>query len=180
MAAGDEYGMQLNQYGLRANVNREGCSPSSLFGWVLDGNNTAINEGILGNTIPRFTSAGELALRSGAFTASITANAAAGFKILNMNRMLASAQEYVSSAFVEDGDYLKLSSVTLGYDIPVKAEWIKALSLSLSANNLLSASSYSGWNPEVNSFGYTMLANGLDYGSFPMVRTFLLSVSAKF
>ena len=180
VAAGDEYGMQLNQYGLRANINRAGYSPSSLYGWVLDSNNTAINEGILGNTIPRFTAAGELTLRTGAFTASITANAAAGFKILNMNRMLSSSQEYVSSAFVEDGDYLNLSSVTVGYDIPIKAKWIKALSLSLSANNLFTVSSYSGWNPEVNSFGYTMLANGLDYGSFPIVRTFLLGVSAKF
>lgn len=180
VASGDEYGMPLNQYGLRANANREGYAPSSIYGWVLDENNTALNEGVLGNTIPRFTAAGELTLRSGSFTVSIAANAAAGFKILNMNRMLASSQEYVSSAFVENGDYFKLSTVSLGYDIPIKAEWIKALSLSLSANNLFMVSSYSGWNPEVNSFGYTTLANGLDYGSFPMARTILLGVSAKF
>lgn len=180
VAPGDATGLRLNSYALYANVNREGLAPGALYGWILDENNTAIEEGALGNTLPCFNGGAELSLQSGPFSLSIFATGAAGFKILNLNRMLASGQEYVSSAFVEKGDYLKLSKVSLGYDIPLKAKWIQGLKLLLSADNLLVATAYSGWSPEVNSFGYTPLANGLDYGSFPRVRTFVLGISAKF
>lgn len=180
VAQGDEYGMGLNQYDLRANTNQVGSSPASLYGWVLDENNTAVREGILGNTLPRFTAAGELAFRWDRLTTSITAHGAIGFHILNMNRMLASGQEYISSAFVEKGDYLRLSAANIAYDIPIQAKWIKGLGVSLAVTNLLTATSYSGWNPDVNAYGYTLLANGLDYGSFPLVRSFILGISAKF
>ena len=40
--------------------------------------------------------------------------------------------------------------------------------------------SYSGWNPDVNSYGVNSLSNGFDYGSYPMVRSFVLGITAKF
>lgn len=181
LAPNDVTGMTLNQYGMYANINRVGAPVGSIYGYVLDQDNVATGAlDIIGNTIPHFTGGVKLDFRTGAFSAGALFNWAAGFDILNMNRMLASGQEYVSSAFVEKGDYLKLSHLTAAYDIPLKAKWIRSLTVTASANNLFSLSAYSGWNPEVSSFGYNLSANGLDYGSFPMVRTILLGVTAKF
>ena len=94
--------------------------------------------------------------------------------------MLASEQECVSEAFVEKGDYLRLARVSASYDFNFNRKYIRSLSLSLSADNLLTATSYSGWNPDVNSFGYTNLSYGLDYGSCPMVRNVVLGIAVKF
>jgi hypothetical protein len=57
---------------------------------------------------------------------------------------------------------------------------LKQLKLSASAANLLTLTGYSGWNPDVNSFGVSVLSGGIDYGSFPQVRTVMLGVSVNF
>lgn len=181
VAPEDAQGLPLNKYGMIANVNRVGAPVGSLYGYVLDSNLVATGEqAVLGNTIPRFTGGVKLDFRIGDFSAGALFNWAAEFNILNMNRMLASAQEYVSSAFVERGDYFKMSRLSAAYDIPLNSTWIRALAITASANNLFTLSRYSGWNPEVSSFGYHHSAHGLDYGSFPIVRTFLIGITAKF
>ena len=50
----------------------------------------------------------------------------------------------------------------------------------VSGNNLLTASPYSGWNPDVNCFGRQGAKFGIDYGSFPVARTFLLGINVNF
>ena len=177
---GDARGYLLNQYGMYATKNVEGNSVSSIYGFVLNADNTVVGEGVLGETVPKFTGGlGFTANYKGASFA-FDAYAAIGHMLLNLNRMLASGEEYVAGAFVENGDYLKVGRVSFGYDIPVNMKYINALNVNISATNLLTLTSYKGWNPEVNSFSATNLANGLDYGSYPLARLIMLGACVKF
>lgn len=89
--------------------------------------------------------------------------------------------QYFTDRIIEDGSYLRLANLSLSYDIPLKkVKFIKQLSVSLTANNLYVWTKYSGWDPEVNSFGTDMTRMGVDTGSYPSSRTFSFGVSAKF
>lgn len=90
---------------------------------------------------------------------------------------------------VENGDYIRLKTVTLGYNIERKA-WLKTLKLSavrvyLQATNLLTITGYSGLDPEVSyatggsSNAYNLQA-GIDDLSTPQTRTFTLGLNVKF
>lgn len=176
----DVRGYLLNTYGMYATKNEEGHSVSSIYGFTLDGSNTVTGEGLLGDTVPRFTGGMNISLSFKGISLDADCYAAAGFKILNLNRMLASGEEYVSAAFVENGDYLRLGKLTIGYDVPLKIKWLSSLNVHLTGTNLLTLTGYQGWNPDVNSFSFTNLANGLDYGSYPVVRSLMLGASVKF
>jgi hypothetical protein len=82
---------------------------------------------------------------------------------------------------VEDGSFLRLSNVTLGYSVPVEnIDFFDSIRLSLSGQNLLLISDYTGFDPEVNSFAYDPLRTGIDWGSFPNQRTFTFGVNVTF
>ncbi len=90
----------------------------------------------------------------------------------------------MSQWFLEDGSYLRIKNVTLSYDFPRK--WISHLAMSslkasLSVQNLLTITSYSGYDPEVGmvNYGGTMM-NGVDTGRYPSVRMYSVSLSASF
>jgi hypothetical protein len=69
--------------------------------------------------------------------------------------------------------------VSVCYDIPVKKHWLKKLTVSLAGSNLLIASPYSGFNPDVNSYS-SPYSRGADYGSAPLARTITAGVSLTF
>lgn len=82
---------------------------------------------------------------------------------------------------VEDGSFLRLSNVTLGYNVPVEnIDFFDSIRFSLSGQNLLLISDYTGFDPEVNSFAYDPLRTGIDWGSFPNQRTFTFGVNVTF
>ena len=108
------------------------------------------------------------------------AEGAAGFYIANLNKMIAEGRTKLSERYVEKGDFLRLSRVSFCYGVPVRLKWVKGLQVSISGMNLLTLTGYEGWNPDVNCFGNSVLSNGVDYGSYPTVRTLVLGVSAKF
>ena len=85
----------------------------------------------------------------------------------------------MDSRYVEDGSYLRLQTVTLGYNIPIpKSSGFKNLRLSLSGQNLYTWTNYSGFDPEVNTRGNTM--PNMDFSAYPKSRTYSFSVQAKF
>lgn len=89
----------------------------------------------------------------------------------------------VSTRFLERGDFVRLSNVVLSKAIPLPTgSAIRNLRVSLTGQNLLVLTSYSGIDPEVNTNktlnGVPSL--GIDYTSFPTARTFTLGVSAGF
>ena len=176
------------------NANVVGQPVGTLYGLKVDDNGAyidrtgdgVINEfdkDIIGNPNPKIFGGIGTTLNAYGFTLDILANGAAGFDILNLNDLLLNeaAPYQISESYIEKGDYLRLSRVTLGYDIPVKkVKWIRGINVNLSALNLLTLTSYSGWNPEVNCFGTTYLSSGVDYGSYPGVRSIVGGVCLKF
>mgnify|MGYP006390449751 CR=1 FL=1 len=86
----------------------------------------------------------------------------------------------LSSKYVEDGDFIRIGQIGIGWTIPNRIKWLSEITVQASARNLLTLSKYSGWNPDVNSFGINALSSGLDYGSYPIQRTIVMGVSVKF
>jgi TonB-linked SusC/RagA family outer membrane protein len=90
---------------------------------------------------------------------------------------------YTSSRFVEDGSYLRLKNVSLGYNIP-KA-WINKYKVSnarfyISATNLLTWTRYSGADPEVSTLDGSTTAQGIDFFTFPQIKTVLVGATLSF
>lgn len=82
---------------------------------------------------------------------------------------------------VEDGSFLRLSYVSLSYNVPVKqTNFLDSLKFTFSGQNLWLLSNYSGFDPEVNSFAFDPLRVGIDSGSFPNQRTFTLGLNVTF
>jgi len=85
----------------------------------------------------------------------------------------------VSTRFLEDGDFLRLANLTIGYDVDVsRLAPISRLNVSLTGQNLLLFTKYSGFDPEVNtSKGIDGVPSlGIDYTAYPRPRTVSLKV----
>ncbi|WP_158499881.1 SusC/RagA family TonB-linked outer membrane protein [Sphingobacterium paucimobilis] len=88
----------------------------------------------------------------------------------------------LSDRTLEDGSYLRLKTVSLGYTLPkkwLKVKSVKDLRLSCSAQNLLTFTKYKGMDPEV-SVGHSILTQGFDYGAYPQFRTVSFGLNATF
>ena len=90
---------------------------------------------------------------------------------------------WVSTRYMEDADYFKIKTVTLGYDF--KTIWkscpFQQLRLYVQAQNLYTFTKYTGLDPEVgNNAGGNGWASGIDLGLYPPSRTYLVGASIKF
>ncbi|MDG5490083.1 TonB-dependent receptor [Psychroserpens sp. SPM9] len=82
---------------------------------------------------------------------------------------------------VEDGSFLRLSNVTLGYRIPFNdTSVLDNAYISISGQNLLLFTNYSGFDPEGASFTFDPGRVGVDWNSFPNQRTFTLALNLTF
>lgn len=89
---------------------------------------------------------------------------------------------YIHSWAVEDGSYLKLSNITLGYTFPRKMLskiGISKLRLYATGSNLLTWTKYSGFDPEVSTMG-SGLTPGVDFGAYPKSRSFVFGINLAF
>ncbi len=87
-----------------------------------------------------------------------------------------------SSRVIEDGSYLRLKTVSLGYQIPskyVKKLYLSNLSINASAQNLATWTKYSGLDPEV-SVKNSALTQGFDYSAYPHAQTIVFGINATF
>lgn len=85
-----------------------------------------------------------------------------------------------SRRFVEDGSFVRIKNITLGYNLPVKSNFISNVKLALGVNNLYTFTKYSGYDPEVNSYGDNPALFGVDLGGYPNARTYNLSIRCNF
>ncbi|KAA0992749.1 SusC/RagA family TonB-linked outer membrane protein [Dyadobacter aurulentus] len=87
-----------------------------------------------------------------------------------------------SSFYVEDGDYMRIRNITLGYRIPQtlvsKTKVFQGARFYLSAQNLFTFTKYSGFDPEIGSTN--PLQSGVDNGVYPQPRTFMAGVNFSF
>ena len=89
----------------------------------------------------------------------------------------------LSKLFIQNGDYFKLSNITVGYDLKtvLKNMPLSEFRLYLTAKNLYTFTKYDGMDPEVGSSGGNQAwASGIDLGLYPTARTYMFGLSIKF
>lgn len=90
----------------------------------------------------------------------------------------------ISSRYVENGSYLRIKSLSLAYNLP--AQFLNKLRISrlrlyATAENLLTFTKYSGFDPEVSAFGSSSnVAPGVDFGTYPQTRDIIFGLSVTF
>lgn len=80
-----------------------------------------------------------------------------------------------STRFIEDGSYLRLKNLQIGYTLPLKYTQkfrCSRLRFYVTASNLFTITAYKGYDPEVGG--------GVDYGNYPQSRTFTFGLNANF
>lgn len=84
--------------------------------------------------------------------------------------------------FIEDGSFVRLKNITLGYDLPVKdfSSIFSRFNVYISAQNLFTWTDYSGYDPEISSFLYDGTRTGIDWYGPPNVRMFTLGLNIDF
>ncbi|MGM0529112.1 MAG: TonB-dependent receptor [Bacteroidota bacterium] len=111
---------------------------------------------------------------------------------------------YTNTHFIEDASFIRLKNLTLGYTILENWNFVQSLRIYFMAEDLLTITDYTGWNPDVNTRGYesdstmptrlgggpqsgiggsTTSANGgagLDWNSYPAMKTFTFGINVKF
>lgn len=90
----------------------------------------------------------------------------------NNNRM--------SNKFVEDGSYVRLKNVSLGYTLPrmLTKKWsIENLRFYVNIQNLFTITKYKGYDPEVGSYNQGVLLRGVDYARYPSQRIYTIGVN---
>ncbi len=166
----------------------------------------------LGNGIPDVTLGFNLGFDYKGFDFSMLATASLGHQIVQSYRNHANAQanytteilnrwtgegtsNYIprvtttninwqfSDLYVHNADYLRISNVTVGYDLARiwKNKYCSQLRVYLQAQNLFTFTKYNGMDPEIGTFGSSDgWASGVDVGYYPRPRTFLIGVNVKF
>ena len=90
----------------------------------------------------------------------------------------------VSDRFIEDGSYLRIQNISLGYNftplIAKKWKGVSRLRFYASVQNLYTFTHYSGYDPEVGPINGNVFLNGIDLGRYPVPRTFTIGINAEF
>lgn len=87
----------------------------------------------------------------------------------------------LSDRYIENGSYLKLAQLSLSYLLNFKkSKAIKNLTFNFTASNLFTITSYSGYDPDVNTFANDVDRMGIDLTSYPAARNFTFGVIANF
>lgn len=135
-------------------------------------------DGRFGNEVANFSRRISEYFGAGAANArEATGEVPANFYTLNLERHL------LYEEFVEDGSFVKLREIALRYrfDQP----WARRLgtddiTLNLAGRNLYTWTNYSGIDPEINLFSANTVARGVEFGTTPIPRTFVLGLTFNF
>lgn len=90
-----------------------------------------------------------------------------------------------SARWIENGSYLRLKNIIIGYTIPdnmlqsITKGAVSSFRVYVGSQNLLTFTDYKGWDPEIGSKN-TTLTNGIDYGQYPAARSFLVGLQVGF
>ncbi|WP_420146698.1 SusC/RagA family TonB-linked outer membrane protein [Spirosoma sp.] len=99
------------------------------------------------------------------------------------NRLASGSNGEISTWHIEDGSYVRIRTITLGYALP--ATLLQKLRLSrarlyATVQNPFTFTKYLGFNPEVNSRPDSALSSGEDYGTYPLPRTTSVGLNLSF
>ncbi len=159
----------------------------------------------LGNSLPKVYLGWSNTFRYKQFDLSMQFTGQFGFKILNEarayyennsvnynrlqsvldapygDRTLAGNQKQTFvSYYLENGDFLKLTNLTLGYNVPFKTnKWISGLRVYFSCENLFTITGYKGLDPELQNSDATV--SGIEWrDNYPTIRSFTVGLQATF
>lgn len=85
-----------------------------------------------------------------------------------------------SSRFIENGSFMRIKNVTLGYNVPQKLlrqAKIKTARVYASGQNLFTFTTYTGMDPEVNYYSNDNIVMGTDFFTYPQSRTIIIGVN---
>ncbi|MDR0873259.1 MAG: TonB-dependent receptor [Prevotellaceae bacterium] len=93
----------------------------------------------------------------------------------------------MDSRYIEDASFLRLKNLTIGYTIPFRIQGLKqksSLRIFATAQNLFTITKYTGFDPEASRVGNTSyeqssLYQGVDYGAYPSIKTFLFGINVN-
>jgi TonB-dependent starch-binding outer membrane protein SusC len=89
----------------------------------------------------------------------------------------------ITDEVLEDGSFLRIKTITVGYNLPIPSgikNVFKSANIYVTGQNVFTFTNYSGFDPEVNSFGSDNLSLNTDYNSFPSSRTFIAGIRLGF
>lgn len=167
---------------------------------IIDQGNTSPDRIIQGSALPTYTFAFNPTFQHKKLDISMLWRGSGGNKIYNglrsnlsylenigKSNVLESAiplglftSKYGSDLWLEDGSFVRLENVTVGYNFYFeKVKYIESIRLSITGNNLLLITPYSGMDPELNISGGGANFGG-DNGIYPRTRSFALGLNVKF
>ena len=152
-----------------------------------------------GQAMPKAMMGSNVAFRYKHFDVTMQFNGAFGHKIYNGTALTYSnllsmpnynmmkgapeknlVSQIISDYYLENGDYVNIDYVTLGWNVPLRSKYVQGLRVSLSVNNLATITGYSGMTPMINS----SLINGTlgidDKNVLPVYRSYTMGISIKF
>jgi len=101
----------------------------------------------------------------------------------DMHKAIENPAVTISDRFVEDGSYIRLKNISLGYTFPKKLISkikLKAARIYVSGSNLVTWTNYTGYDPEVNTNGQNSISSGMDRGAYPTAKSVIGGVSITF
>lgn len=175
-----------------------------------DGQINAKDKTNLGNGVPDFTLGFNFGIEYKGFDFSMNANGVMGNKIVQSYRNHTNKQAnyttrilnrwtgegtsnriprvtetnvnwQFSDLYLQNGDFLRISNITAGYDFSKLIDWryLSQLRLYASVQNAFTFTKYDGMDPEIG-YGTSNWVSGIDLGYYPRPRTFLVGVNVKF
>lgn len=88
-----------------------------------------------------------------------------------------------STYFVEDGSFLRLKNISLSYAVQsdiLSRIGVTRLQPFISATNLFTITNYKGMDPEVNQWGNAGAVQGIDWGTYPQIKSYVIGVNIDF
>ncbi len=184
--------------GTLTQIIRDGEEIGTFFLPTDQGDGTASEREIQGSGIPNFVYGFNSYLTVKNFDISMNFSGVAGNQIYNatdnflanfggnISNRIASASAIpagASSFFLEDGDFLRLNNLTVGYNLPTgNIDWLRQARIYVSGQNLFVITDYTGYDPEVNTPATVgdNLSYGIDFAAYPRARTFLFGLNVTF
>lgn len=192
-----------------------------------DGKIDANDRTIIGSANPKFIYGVTNSFRYKNFDLSLFVHGSAGNDLLNMTRMNLELNRttdalnrwtsthtntdiprdgfynskyggYINSHFIEDASFLRVKNITLGYTLSNISRAFSSLRIYVTAENILTLTKYSGWDPEVDTKGYESIGTGtygagtaaggqtanggagLDFNAYPAMRSFTFGLNINF
>ncbi|MBD0833669.1 SusC/RagA family TonB-linked outer membrane protein [Aestuariibaculum sp. TT11] len=154
--------------------NYKGLSLNVLFQWSYGGDLMNANRIIFEGNPTRVRRLNQFASYANRWTPENQTN--------EMYRVNGEGPEVVSSRTIEDGSYIRLKTLSLGYNLPesfTSKLGVNSLNVSLSAQNLITWTKYSGMDPEV-SVHNSVLTPGFDFSAYPHARRIVFGLDLAF